>query len=92
MIIAEVMTRKSCPIHHILSFLDALFRSSPIVVEMDDILLAQTKVGNKEPDSREKLATMPFHFCYYPALMTQRRSLVLELVVQDDWCLRRTPN
>ena len=87
MIVAEVMTGKPRPIHRILAFLDALFRCPSVVVEMDDILLAPAEVGDDEPDSGEKLATMPFHFCDYPALMTPHCGLVLELVVQDYRCL-----
>jgi len=34
-----------------------------------------------------KLRTV--HFCDYPALMTPHYGLVVELVVQDSWCLRR---
>ena len=63
-----------------------------MVVEMDDVLLAPAEVGNDEPDSGKKLATMPFHFCDYPTLMTPHCGLVLELMVQDYRCLRRTPH
>jgi len=92
MIVAEVMTGKPRPIHRIFPFLDALFRSSPMVVEMDDVLRSPAEVGDDEPDSREELATMPFNFCDYPALMIPHCGLVVELVVQDYWCLRRTPD
>jgi hypothetical protein len=38
----------------ILAFLDALFRSSSMVVEMDDVLLAPTEVSDNEPWTRGK--------------------------------------
>jgi hypothetical protein len=92
MIVAEVMTGKPRPIHRILAFLDALFCSSSMIVEMDDILRSPAKVGDDEPDSGEELATMPFYFCDYPALMTPHCGLVVKLVVQDYRCFRRTPD
>ena len=92
MIVAEAMTGKPRPIHRILAFLDALFRCSPMVVEMDNILRSPAKVGDDEPDSGEELATMLFYFCDYPTLMIPRYGLVVKLVVQDYWCLRRTPD
>jgi len=92
MIVAEVMTGKPRPIHRILAFLDALFHSSSLVVEMDDVLLVPAEVGDDEPDSGEELATMPFYFRDYSALMIPHCGLVVELVVQNYWRLRRTPD
>ena len=63
-----------------------------MVVEADNVLLAPAEVGDDEPDPREELSSMPFHFRDHPTLTTPRRSLVLELVVHDDWSLGRTPN
>jgi len=51
-----------------------------MVVEMDDVLRSPAEVGDDEPDSREELATMPFNFCDYPALMIPHCGLVVELV------------
>jgi len=62
----KFMTGKPRPIHRIFPFLDALFRSSPMVVEMDDVLRSPAEVGDDEPDSREELATMPFNFLRLP--------------------------
>ena len=59
---------------------------------MDDVLLAPTEVGDNESDSGEELATMPFYFGDYPALMIPHCGLVVKLMVQDYWCLRRTPD
>ena len=56
------------------------------------ILFAPVKVGNKEPDSGGKLATMLFHFCDYPALMIPHCGLVEELMVPDNRHYRRTPD
>ena len=92
MIVAEVMTGKPRPIHRILAFLDALFRCPSVVVEMDNVLLAPSEVGDNEPDSGEELATMPFYFCDYPTLMIPHCGLVMELVVQDYRCFRRKPD
>jgi len=50
--------------------------------KMDDVLRSPAEVGDDEPDSREELATMPFNFCDYPALMIPHCGLVVELVVQ----------
>ena len=63
-----------------------------MVVEADNVHLAPGEVADDEPNSGEKLATMPFHFRDYPALTIPRRGLTPELVVYDDWSLLRTPN
>jgi len=91
MIVAEVMTGKPRPIHRIFPFLDALFRSSPMVVEMDDVLRSPAEVGDDEPDSRES-SPRCHSTLRLPALMIPHCGLVVELVVQDYWCLRRTPD
>ena len=92
MIVDKIMTGESCPLHRVLAFLDPLLRRPPMVVEADNVLLAPGEVGDDEPNSGEKLATMPFRFRDYPTLTIPRRGLVPELVVYDDWSLRRTPN
>jgi hypothetical protein len=76
----------------ILAFLDALFRSSSIVVEMDDVLLAPTEVSDNEPDTGEELAMMPFHYCDYPALMIPHCGLVEKLVIPDNRRFGWTPD
>ena len=81
MIIDEVMTGEPRPLHCILAFLDPLLRRPPMVVEADNVLLAPAEVGDDEPNSGEKLATMPFHFRDYPTLTIPRRGMVPELAV-----------
>ncbi len=92
MIVGEVMTGEPRPIHCILAFLDTLLRCPPMVVEADDILLAPAKVGNDEPNSGKKFATMPFHLRDYPTLTIPHCGLVVELVIPDYRCSRWTPD
>jgi hypothetical protein len=87
LIVDEVMARQPRPLYRILALFDPLLGRSSVVVETNDALLRPAEIGHDEPDPREELSSMPFHFRDHQTLTTPRRGLVLKIVVSDDWCM-----
>src|SRR5271156_3368132 len=75
------MAGKPRPPYGILAFLDPLLRRPPLIVKTHHPFGRPAQIGDDEPDAREQLPPVPFHFGNHPTGTVPTLGLILKVPI-----------